>query len=191
MLYSRPIIYFFILWFSFFGCKTKTTVKIRDMELTDLSKANDSSKISETKELIDTTKFYPPNSKDTLQPVYFNTARFLWRTYVPKSGQAETQQGELIRILEKVDNEIRGNGKGNWDYQFTLLANTLRDSLISSKIFPKEIEREIKSDIAELTNEKTTYIDDDVYDRLTRRIIEWYWRHKEPVKHIYNPKLKR
>ena len=120
----------------------------------------------------------------------FNTAGFLWRTYVPKSGQAETQQGEMIRILERLDHEIRGNGKINWNDQFTLLANTLRDSLISSRIFSKEIEEEIKNDIAELKNENTIYTDDDIYDRLTRRIVEWYWRHKEPIKHINNRNLK-
>jgi len=183
------IVYFFILLFSFSGCKIKTTttVRIRDLQLTEL----DSAKIAATKELIDTTKFYPVNSKNALQPIYSRTAKFLWNAYVPDEGQAETQQGELIRILEKVDREIRGNGKINWDDEFTLLANTLRDSLISSKTFTREIEIEIKNDIAELTNEQTAYTDDDIYDRLTRRIVEWYWRHKEPVKHVYNPKLDR
>ena len=178
MLYSKIVVCIFILWFSFFGRKIKTTktVKVKDLKLT---------------ELIDTTEFYPAKSMDTLQSIYSTTARFLWRTYVPESGQAATQQGELIRILERLDHEIRGNGKINWDDQFTLLANTLRDSLISSKIFPKEIEKEIKTDIAELTNENTAYTGDDIYARLTRRIVEWYWRHKEPVKHIYNPKLER
>jgi hypothetical protein len=141
---------------------------------------------------LDTTIFYPVNSKDSLQSVYFETAKFLWQTYVPKSGQAETEQGELIRILEKLDNEIRGNAKANWDDQFVLLANSLRDSLISSKIFPGEIENEIKNDINSLTrNEDELFMDDDIYNRLTRRVVEWYWRHKEPVKHNENPKLER
>jgi len=183
MQHSKIIVCLYILSFSFFGCKIKTTttVKIKDLKLTDLAKSDE----------IDTIKFYPVNSKDSLQPIYFNTAGFLWRTYVPKSGQAETQQGELIRIIEKLDHEIRGNGKGNWDEQFTLLANTLRDSLISSRVFPEEIQKEIKNDVAELEIENEVYIDDDIYNRLTRRIIEWYWRHQEPVKHINNPKLRR
>jgi hypothetical protein len=142
--------------------------------------------------MIDTTKFYPANSKDTLQPIYIETAKFLWQTYVPKSGQAETEQGELIRIVEKLDNEIRGNAKGNWDNQFVMLANSLRDTLISSQIFPKDIEQEIKNDIASLTsNDEELFMDDDIYDRLTRRVVEWYWRHKQPIKHIENPAIKR
>jgi len=103
-----------------------------------------------------------------------------------------TGQGELIRILEKLDNEIRGNAKANWDDQFVLLANSLRDSLIASKIFPKDVEDEIRNDISSLTrNEDELFMNDDIYNRLTRRIVEWYWRHKEPIKHVKNPKLKR
>ncbi|RXK82893.1 energy transducer TonB [Filimonas effusa] len=140
----------------------------------------------------DTTLLYPVNSKDTLQAVYVEVARFLWQTYVPKSGQAETQQGELIRIVEKLDNEIRGNAKANWDNQFVLLANSLRDSLIASKSFSKEVENEISNDVNSLTRSNTElYLENDIYNRLTRRVVEWYWRHKEPVPHVKNPKLKR
>lgn len=142
--------------------------------------------------MVDTTQFYPVNSKDSLQPIYFETAKFLWQTYVPKSGQSETQQGELIRILEKLDNEIRGNAKANWDGQFVLLANSFRDSLISSKTFPADVENEIRKDVDSLTrSEDELFLEDDIYNRLTRRVVEWYWRHKEPIKHIENPKLNR
>ncbi len=142
--------------------------------------------------MVDTTKFYPANSKDSLQKIYFETAKSLWQTYVPKSGQAKTEQGELIRIIEKLDNEIRGNAKGNWDDQFVLLANSLRDSLISSKIFPPDVENEIRNDVDSLTrSEEELFMDNDIYDRLTRRVVEWYWRHKEPIKHIENTRLKR
>lgn len=141
---------------------------------------------------IDTTKFYPVNSRDTLQSTYFETSKFLWQTFVPKSGQAETKQGEFIRIIEKLDREIRGNAKANWDEQFVFLANSLRDGLIESTIFPKEIEKEIRNDIDSLTRSPDEVIvDDEIYTRVTRRIVEWYWRHKEPIKHIENANLRR
>jgi hypothetical protein len=141
---------------------------------------------------IDMTKFYPVNSSEPLEPIYFDTAKFLWETFVPPAGQAETEQGELIRILEKIDYEIRDRVKGNWDDQYVLLANYLRDSLIASKIFPEEIVEEIKNDINSLTRrEDELFFDDDIYDRLTRRIVEWYWRHKEPIVHIENPTIIR
>ena len=141
--------------------------------------------------VFDSTKFYPVNSTDSLQSVYSETAKFLWQTYVPKSGQAATQQGEMIRVIERLDNEIRGNAKANWDDQYVLLANSLRDSLIQSKTFSGEIENEIKADIDSLTrNNEELFLEDGIYNRLTRRIVEWYWRHKQVVKHTINPKLK-
>ena len=36
---------------------------------------------------------------------YAEEAKQLWQTYVPKSGQADTVQGELIRAIEKLQDE--------------------------------------------------------------------------------------
>jgi hypothetical protein len=141
---------------------------------------------------IDTTKFYSPFSKDSLEDIYNTTLSFLWKTYVPKSGQAETEQGELVRIIEKLDDEIAGNAKANWDTQFVLLAHGLRDTLIRSGIFSQEIRNEIYDDIDILSrSENEVYTDSYYYDRLRRRIVEWYWRNKKPVKHTFNPGLER
>jgi len=72
------------------------------------------------------------------------------------------------------------------------LANSLRDSLISSKTFTAQVEKKIKNDVDSLTrSEDQLFMDVDIYDRPTRRVVEWYWRHKEPIKHIENPSLKR
>jgi hypothetical protein len=51
---------------------------------------------------------------------YFNEAKFLWQNYVPKSGQAETIQGELIRAIVKLQDEAQRNGNGNWDQGFEI-----------------------------------------------------------------------
>lgn len=140
----------------------------------------------------DTTKLYPAFSKDTLEDVYNKTCSFLWEKYVPISGQAETVQGELIRIIERLENEIAGNAKANWDSEFVMMAHYLRDTLLASGIFTKEIENEIFKDIQVLSR-----LPDEVatekyyYDRLRRRIVEWYWRNKTSVKHTFNPELHR
>ena len=140
---------------------------------------------------VDTSKFYPVNSKDKLQPIYDSAASFMWYTYVPKVGQAKTIQGELIRSLERLDNEIRGNAKFNWSKQYVILGNELKEYLISSKTFPREIEQEISNDVNLLIRKPMeVYTNDDVYDRLKRRIVEWYWRHSEPIIHTQNLKLK-
>ncbi|MFD3274338.1 hypothetical protein ACE3MS_30040 [Paenibacillus dendritiformis] len=51
---------------------------------------------------------------------YFNEAKYLWQTYVPKQGQAETVQGELIRAIEKLRGEAQRNGNINWDKGFVI-----------------------------------------------------------------------
>lgn len=51
---------------------------------------------------------------------YFNEAKYFWQTYVPKQGQAETVQGELIRAIEKLRGEAQRNGNINWDKGFVI-----------------------------------------------------------------------
>ena len=47
--------------------------------------------------------------------LYFEEAKSIWQTYVPKSGQAETVQGELLRAVEKLRDEAIRNGKPERD----------------------------------------------------------------------------
>jgi hypothetical protein len=41
---------------------------------------------------------------------YSEIGKYIWKTYVPKSGQAETIQGELSRACEKLADEAQRNG---------------------------------------------------------------------------------
>jgi hypothetical protein len=36
---------------------------------------------------------------------YFKKAKSIWQSYVPKSGQSEFVQGELLRAIEKLRDE--------------------------------------------------------------------------------------
>ena len=40
---------------------------------------------------------------------YFETCKFIWKNYVPKSGQSTVLQGELLRELEKLRLEAQDN----------------------------------------------------------------------------------
>ena len=42
----------------------------------------------------------------------------LWDYLVPPSGQAETAQGEIIRIAGRIRHEMLDNGCMNWDDYF-------------------------------------------------------------------------
>jgi len=49
---------------------------------------------------------------------YFEEAKQIWVNYVPKSGQSDTVEGELIRAIEKLRYEAQNNGNVNWDQGF-------------------------------------------------------------------------
>jgi hypothetical protein len=56
-------------------------------------------------------------------------AGWIWRNLVPKSGQADTVQGELLRAVEKLSWEAQNNGNINWDDRFEMLIEFLRATL--------------------------------------------------------------
>lgn len=121
---------------------------------------------------------------------YFDTAKYLWQTYVPKSGQAETVQGELIRCIEKLADEAQRNGNINFNHGcHVILIEYLREHLSDDKIFSKETIAQINRDLNALSIEDEPYIEDDIYDRITDRIVDWYQHYKTPIPHQRNPRL--
>jgi hypothetical protein len=122
---------------------------------------------------------------------HFEEAKHLWQTYVPKSGQADTVQGELIRAVEKLRDEAQRNGNINWDHGHEIFCSFIRDTLCSSDVFDNAAIGEITSDIARLEDYERPYCEDDVYDRLTDRIVEWYHKNAAPIPKKHNPDLRR
>jgi hypothetical protein len=122
---------------------------------------------------------------------YFEQARLLWKTYVPASGQADTVQGELIRAVEKLRDEAQRNGNINWDDGHEILANFIRETLLGSEMFGEEARDEVERDVARLLDFEDPETSDDVFDRLTDRVVEWSNAHPQPVPHAHNPKLLR
>lgn len=47
----------------------------------------------------------------------------LWALLVPSSGPAETIQGEVIRIIGRIANELEGNGGINWNEDYKKMAD--------------------------------------------------------------------
>jgi hypothetical protein len=52
---------------------------------------------------------------------YLKEGKDIWSQFVPKSGQALTVQGELLRAVEKMRDEAVRNDNGNWDRGFEIL----------------------------------------------------------------------
>ncbi len=121
---------------------------------------------------------------------YFEEAKEIWQKFVPKSGQAETVQGELLRAVEKLRDEAIGNGNGNWDEGFEILLKYLNDKLLNEDVFSKEQVEEIKVILKRFNNFDEPYLKDDYYDVLGDRVVDYY-KYFGSQPHTANPSLYR
>lgn len=121
---------------------------------------------------------------------HFEEARALWRTYVPEHGQADTVQGELIRAVERLRDEAQRNANENWRRDHELLVEFVRDTLVDSGLFDASGVEEIQSDTERLLDFEDPETGDELYDRLTERVVEWSRAHPEPVARDRNPRLR-
>ena len=121
---------------------------------------------------------------------YLETGRYIWNTYVPKSGPASTVQGELLRAIEKLADEAQRNGNINFHSDcHGIMIGFLRKYLTDEKVFDQATIRQINKDLDTISAKKEPYLKDDLYDRLRDRIIDWYQKNKTPLPHQPNPKL--
>ncbi len=122
---------------------------------------------------------------------YRAKAKYLWKNYVPKCGQADTVQGELIRALGKLWDESHINGNINWDTGYEILAKYIEDTLINSDIFNIDDISQIKEDIATILDYENPYLEDDLYERLECKIVNWYMVNIDLIPHEHNLELHR
>jgi hypothetical protein len=121
---------------------------------------------------------------------YFETAKIIWQKLVPKSGQADTTQGELLRAIEKLRDEAQRNGNINFNKNcHGILLDFLRQNLADDNLFETETITKINSDLDKLTMKNCPYTGDDVYDRITERIVDWYLKNPTQIPHKKNDKL--
>lgn len=122
---------------------------------------------------------------------YLERARFIWRNFVPKSGQAEFEQGELLRAIEKLRDEAQRNGNANFNQKCHLiLIEFIREKLTDKSIFDENTIFQINSDLDRLAIKDEPYLDDDIFDRLCEKIVDWCTVYEEPILHKHNPELK-
>ena len=121
---------------------------------------------------------------------YLETGKFIWKTYVPKSGQAKTVQGELLRAIEKLADEAQRNGNINFNEDcHGIFISFIRKHLNDEKIFDKATIKQINQDLDTIAIEDEPYTEEDLYDRLRDRIVDWYLNNKTPIPHSKNSKL--
>ena len=125
------------------------------------------------------------------EPNYTEIGKFIWQNYVPKSGQADTVQGELLRANEKLRDESQRNGNINWDQGHEILARFILETLQSSSDVSAEAKVQLERDILRILDYEHPYTKDDLFDRVEKVIFDWYLWNKEPIPRSKNPDLHR
>ena len=121
---------------------------------------------------------------------HLEEARAIWAQFVPRSGQAETVQGELLRAVEKLRDGAVRNGNANWDPGFDMLLAYLSDHLLDAAVFPPDTIQRTETILARLRDHADPLVEDGPYDELGDRVVEYY-RHHGSQPHTVNPRLRR
>ena len=121
---------------------------------------------------------------------HFNEAARIWRECVPKSGQADTTEGELLRAVEKLRDEAIRNGNTNWDPGFEILLSFLESKLLDKAVYPEAILADTRATLVRLRDFDRPCLDDDQYDQLGDRVVE-YLQYYGTQRHLKNSELHR
>lgn len=121
---------------------------------------------------------------------YLATAKVIWKKLVPKSGQTSTVQGELLRAIEKLRDEAQRNGNANFNKNcHGILVSFLRQKLVDQNLFDKEITKQLSDDLDRISKGSKPYLEFDLYERITNRIVDWYLMNPDQIPHLHNDKL--
>lgn len=142
---------------------------------------------------------------------YFDECKYIWKNYVPKSGQANNLQGELLREIEEIRCEAQDDGNINWDDDHSYFCDFINKKLLEQSIF-SSIEKEeiilIMSYIKEcgmyaqkfysgiipedeVDMDKIAYTNDNLYDIICDKIGQLQKENSEPIPYEKNNAIKR
>lgn len=142
---------------------------------------------------------------------YFEECKYIWKNYVPKKGQANNLQGELLREIEKIRCEAQDNGNKNWDDDYSYFCDFISKRLSEQSIF-SVVEKEeialIMSYIKEcgtyaqkfnsgkisennVNIEKIAYVNDNLYDIICDKIGQLQKENDKPIPYKKNDNIKR
>jgi len=119
----------------------------------------------------------------------------LWKALVPKSGQANTVQGELVRNIGNMQDELYVNGYANWDDGYEIYCKFLQTNLCDGT-FSSDVNAGIERDIDLIRahgrgkNVSGNNID-KLHDDVQALVVEWCEKHPKAITHIVNSRLLR
>ncbi len=140
-----------------------------------------------------------------------DVCRYIWKNYVPKSGQADNLQGELLREIEGLRWEAQENGNINWDEDFAYFCDFISAALSGQPIFSDGEKEEIRSVMGRIKEygtyarkandgeipyddidmEKIAYVEDDLYDIICDKIAQLHIEYTEPIPYEKNESVCR
>ncbi len=118
----------------------------------------------------------------------------LWDEFVPTHGQADTLQGELIRIAGKLTDEAYRNGNANWDADCERMWRFVGHHLDDPATFTEAEREAIAAAIDEIVRDRDRPDlsgHGSCYYLITERVVDWCMAHPEPVAHAPDPTLGR
>lgn len=102
----------------------------------------------------------------------------LFDLLVPDSGPAASVQGEVIRLMGRLDHEIAGNGSINWDNDYRAMADALPVHLASGTALSAAELDEVEEFIVEFREGDGDKPD---LDRLAELTVRWVRANPQPV----------
>jgi len=118
----------------------------------------------------------------------------LWDALVPAEGQAETLQGELVRIAGKLTDQAYRNGNMNWDRDHERMWRFVGQRLDDPQTFSAVERALIRAKIEEIIRD---YVSSDVsgegscYYIISEKVVDWCRAHPTPIVHRPDPTLGR
>lgn len=120
--------------------------------------------------------------------------RRLWKRLVPRRGQAETVQGELLRCVGKLTDEAYRNGNQNWDENFELMARFVGETLDDPAVFGTNERAKIRRAVARIIAKPDS---PDISGRgssyyyLAEQATTWCEHRRAPIARKINPDLQK
>lgn len=81
---------------------------------------------------------------------FIEECEYIWNNLVPSEGKAESLQGELLRLIEKLAYEIQFKGSVSWGVAFEDDCNFIKDSLVKSEYLSDKDKEDALNAIGEI-----------------------------------------
>jgi len=118
----------------------------------------------------------------------------LWQEFVPAKGQANTLQGELIRIAGKLTDQAFLNGNMNWDADHERMWRFIGSQIATDPIFSAEEQALILRRIDEIIRDQECpdlSRDTSPYYFISEKVVDWCMAHPNSIPHSEDPTLNR